>query len=59
MVLKGAKNTIQRFKPRLTIAAYHYNNEVRDIVKFLKNIAPFYKIQITGNGILNAYPSHE
>jgi len=37
-VLKGAKSTLVRFKPNIMIAAYHYQNESLDVVKYLSEL---------------------
>lgn len=43
-ILCGALETIRKHKPRLTIASYHYANEVENIEKFLKEYLSFYDI---------------
>jgi FkbM family methyltransferase len=53
-ILKGAKKTIDQFMPSLTIAAYHYPEEVDEICTFLKGINPSYKLIITQGPILHA-----
>jgi len=55
-VLEGAMNTIKAFKPKLTIAAYHYNNEIKQIIQYLKRTAPFYCVKITRQKFLHAIP---
>jgi FkbM family methyltransferase len=46
MILKGARQTLTRFKPKLTIATYHAPNEAREIAYWLKQVVPSYKIVI-------------
>lgn len=53
-VLKGAKKTIDQFRPSLTIAAYHYREEVDEICTLLKSTNPSYKVTITQGPILHA-----
>ncbi|MGB9694171.1 MAG: FkbM family methyltransferase, partial [Fervidobacterium sp.] len=37
-VLEGAMSTLIHFKPNIIIAAYHYQNESRDVVKYLSEL---------------------
>ena len=37
-VLKGAKNTLQKFKPKLLIASYHYPAESIEVIHFLMKL---------------------
>jgi len=53
-ILKGAEKTIDQFRPSLTIAAYHYPEEVDEICTLLKRINPSYKVIITQGPILHA-----
>jgi FkbM family methyltransferase len=53
-ILKGAEKTIDQFRPSLTIAAYHYPEEVDEICTLLKGINPSYKVIITQGPILHA-----
>lgn len=46
-VLKGAITTIKNFKPKLTIASYHYEGETREILRYLKENIPSYRFKIT------------
>jgi FkbM family methyltransferase len=48
-ILRGALGTISKHKPNLTVASYHYANEVDDIEEFLKENAGFYHIVRTKN----------
>lgn len=53
-ILKGAEKTIGQFRPSLTIAAYHYPEEVDEICALLKRINPSYKVIIAQGPILHA-----
>jgi FkbM family methyltransferase len=53
-ILKGAEKTIYQFKPSLTIAAYHYPEEVDEICALLKRMNLSYKVIITQGPILHA-----
>jgi FkbM family methyltransferase len=46
MILKGARQTLTKFKPKLTIAAYHTPGEAEKIAYWLKQIVPSYEIII-------------
>ena len=43
MALKGAEQTIRRFKPILGISIYHKERDLIDIPAYIKKIAPEYK----------------
>jgi len=54
-IMKGALNTIRKYRPKLTIAAYHMVNEAEIIAKWLKKSAPSYNnIRITDKKFLHA-----
>ena len=42
-ILKGATNTITRFKPRLALSAYHKPEDIFTLIRFLKTIRPDYE----------------
>ena len=42
--LKGAAETILRFKPRLAISAYHKKEDIHTLAKFLWQLNPDYEI---------------
>lgn len=44
--LKGAKETIQQYKPRLAICLYHKPEDLIEIPLFIHEIVPEYKIKI-------------
>jgi len=56
-ILKGALNTIRKYGPRLTIAAYHMPDEAERIAKWLKKNSLPYNIRITDGKMLHAYIS--
>ena len=41
--LKGAKNTIKKYKPILIVAAYHKDYDILEIPKYINSIYPNYK----------------
>jgi FkbM family methyltransferase len=53
-ILKGAKKTIDQFRPSLTIAAYHYPEEADEICALLKRMHLSYKVIVTQGPILHA-----
>jgi len=51
--LKGAKKTIQKYKPVLIISAYHKKEDILEIPYYLKKLVPEYKFKF-----LNLRKSH-
>lgn len=49
--LKGAKNTIKKYKPKLAISVYHRNEDLIEISKYVKELVPTYNIYIRHHGI--------
>ncbi len=47
-MLKGAKQTITRFKPKMAITTYHTENKADDIVRLVKSFVPEYKHYVKG-----------
>jgi len=47
--LKGAKETITKYKPKMAICLYHKINDYYDIPKYLKKLEPTYKFYLTVN----------
>ncbi len=43
--LEGAKETIKKFKPKISICTYHFIDDKEIITNFLKNNVPEYKIE--------------
>jgi FkbM family methyltransferase len=52
-ILKGASRVIQRFKPNLTIAAYHFPEQIGELELWLKKF-PYYIIIKANNEFLHA-----
>lgn len=44
--LKGAKNLLQRYKPKLAICIYHKKEDLWEIPYYLKTLVPEYKLYI-------------
>ncbi|WP_207131900.1 FkbM family methyltransferase [Clostridium botulinum] len=44
--LKGAENTIKRYKPKLAICTYHKPMDIVNIPIYLKSIVPEYNIYL-------------
>lgn len=42
--LKGAKETIQRYKPKLAISAYHKPEDIITLPKYIKELVPEYRL---------------
>ena len=51
-VLKGASDTLKRFCPILSISAYHYHNELAEVVEWISSHFGFYKIEKTARAIV-------
>lgn len=52
--LKGCKNIIRRYMPKLAISVYHKKEDIIEIPKFIKELMPEYKLYLRhyGNGEL-------
>lgn len=44
--LMGAKNVITKKKPKLAISVYHKNEDIIDIISYVKKLVPEYKIYL-------------
>ena len=54
--LHGAKNSIQRWKPKLQICAYHKTKDIIDIYNLITSFVPKYNIYFTAHTpYLNEY----
>ncbi|MEA2019851.1 MAG: FkbM family methyltransferase [Campylobacterota bacterium] len=42
-LLRGAKETIQRCKPKMALCAYHYPNDLFEIAEYVRELNPEYK----------------
>jgi len=49
-ILKGAKNTIQKFKPKIAISAYHKKEDKKEIPHFLLRMRPDYQYKLINRG---------
>jgi FkbM family methyltransferase len=45
-LLKGARETIGRHKPKLAISVYHYPNDIPDIANYLAALVPDYRFAL-------------
>jgi len=55
-LIKGAKESIKKFKPKIAITVYHKENNYLEIKSFLKNIVPEYNFKIKGISDLKNHP---
>lgn len=55
-LLKGAINSIVRYKPKIAITVYHKANDYNEIRNFLSEIVPEYKFFIKGISDLSNHP---
>ncbi len=46
MALEGAKNIIQRNKPKLAICLYHSDQDMIEIIKYVHQLVPEYKLYV-------------
>lgn len=44
--LKGAEETIKRNKPKLAICIYHSDEDMIEIIDYLHNLVPEYKLYV-------------
>ena len=49
-IIKGAKETIKRFKPKMAIAAYHRSDDKKVIPKLVLSIRDDYKFKLVNKG---------
>ncbi|MHB8062988.1 MAG: FkbM family methyltransferase, partial [Ruminiclostridium sp.] len=58
LALKGACNTIKKYKPYLAICVYHKTEDIFEIPKYLRSIIPSYKFYLRGgiHTVLYAVP---
>jgi len=47
-VLRGAKETIKRYKPKIAFTVYHPGNNWKQILSFLRGLVPEYAYRIKG-----------
>lgn len=44
--LKGARETIQQYRPKIAICVYHYPSDLYEIAEYLRDLVPEYKFKI-------------
>ena len=49
LALRGAAETIRRFRPRLTISAYHLHDDIYVLAELIRNLCPSYDLVVTNN----------
>ena len=54
--LKGSRATLQRFRPKLTVAAYHRPTDPWVLSRLVKDICPSYNVLVSGDAHLYAFP---
>jgi FkbM family methyltransferase len=47
-LLRGAEETILRYKPRIAITTYHIGNDATRMVELLRHIVPSYQVRTKG-----------
>jgi hypothetical protein len=47
-MLKGAKTTIQRNRPKIAITSYHTENVATEIIREIKSYVPEYQYYVKG-----------
>jgi len=55
-MLRGARRTIQRWSPRISIATYHKPEHAQEITEYLRGINPNYKVRTKGIEASNGAP---
>lgn len=56
-ILKGAVETIKKYKSNLAICVYHYIDDIWKIPEYLKFLVPEYKFVLRGGAHLVCYAS--
>lgn len=54
-ILKGTIKTIKKHKPKVTIATYHFQDEITEVREWLRTINPSYAIRTIDNNFLHAF----
>jgi FkbM family methyltransferase len=44
--LKGARESINHFKPKLAISLYHKPNDIYELIRYIRNEHPFYRLHL-------------
>ena len=45
-LLRGAQETIRRYKPKMALCVYHYPSDLFEVAEFVRNLAPEYKFNL-------------
>lgn len=45
-LLKGAQETIRRFKPKMALCVYHYPSDLFEVAEFVRSLVPEYKFSL-------------
>lgn len=45
-LLKGAQKTIQQFKPKMALCAYHYPSDLYEIAEYVRSLVPEYQFKL-------------
>jgi FkbM family methyltransferase len=45
-LLRGAQDTIRRFKPKMALCAYHYPSDLYEIAEYIRSLVPEYKFSL-------------
>lgn len=45
-LLKGAQETIRRFKPKMALCIYHYPSDLFEVAEFVRSLVPEYKFSL-------------
>lgn len=60
-LLRGARTTIRRYKPKMALCVYHYPSDLFEVAEFVRSIVPGYKfylrqhVPIFGDFVLYCY----
>jgi len=55
-VLQGARQTIERYRPKIAFTVYHPGNEWRQILNYVQSLVPAYRYRIKGLSYLGDKP---
>ena len=55
--LRGAENTIKRYKPELAVCVYHQDSDIYEIPRYIKSIEPAYNCILRDGAHMTCYAS--
>lgn len=55
-VLQGARQTIERYRPKIAFTVYHPGNEWRQMLNYIQSLVPAYRYRIKGLSYLSDKP---